>query len=188
MKLKATTNVRQYIKQVTAEHKKNIGRAMVIANQRAAKMAVVQVKDMISNKYTIKKSIIGKKISVKNGSYSNPDAKIKGEGKGLSLKYFKVRPTKVPNQKGIPIKKRKRTSAEVIQGERKDLGSAFLIPLGDSLGIFKRIEGAGNKIKKLLGPGIAQLLGTNKSFEVIRDTVKRNYKRLYEQAYKFSKR
>lgn len=187
MKLKATTNVRQYIRTVSANNKRRIQKATVIANQRAAKMAATQIKTFIADTYSIKKSVMTKKLKVYNGNYANPQAKLKGEDKGLSLEYFNIRPRKVPNQKGIRVDKRKNVSAEVKRGERKIIQGAFLLFVGGTVKVFKRLDKAGKKIKKLLGPGIALLLGMDKSYQVIKQTVQKNYDKLYKDAFNNAK-
>lgn len=187
MKLKATTNIRQYIKTTMKEEKRKVLRATIIANQRAAKQGLTEGKQEIKNNYTIKATEINKNTKVLNGTNSNPAAKIKGFGKGISMRVFTFRPNRVPKQKGIPIQNRKPVMVEIKKGEWKEVKSAFLLKLGKNIAIFKRIDGQGKKFRKLLGPGIAQMLGLETTFKRIKLKVKEQYGKIYEAAYKYSK-
>ena len=61
MKLKATTNVRQYIRTVSANNKRRIQKATVIANQRAAK-------EILRNMDAVPTFDMGETIGMDDGS------------------------------------------------------------------------------------------------------------------------
>jgi len=187
MKLKATTNVRQYINSTLKEQKKRVGRAAVIANRRAAAVGATEFKEEVKQKYSLKAGAINKNIKIKYGNYNDPSAKLIGTGKGISLKQFNVRPTRYISQKGIQIERRRDVSVEVIKGNRTTIHSAFLVKLGkDSFGVFKRLKGEKKKITKLFGPGISLLLAMEKNQKLIREKIKGKYDKYYEQAYKYA--
>lgn len=124
---------------------KAVRKAQASACNKLAAMGVTAARKAITDIYNIKAKDVRaglKLIKAKSGG-KDPRlfAIIDARGRGLPLYDFKVLPKNPPNQKGVPIARRKKTTAQVLKAEgRKALPHMFVqrMPGSEHTGVFFR--------------------------------------------------
>jgi hypothetical protein len=102
--------------------------------------AADEVKLGIRRLYHLRARDVLNLIRIKRASSKRPRGEIFAKSTRLPISYFKISPATPPNQKGIPVKKRKHIRTEILRGHEKEWSRAFVakMPNASRAGLFIR--------------------------------------------------
>lgn len=134
-----------------------VSKAASRAINRAVEASRAAAVTKIREDYYVAAGTVRDTMTIRRASPTNLFAMVRSSGKRMSLMAFRVRPAE-------PLKGGRRAIVKVAVKKTgyKPLRHAFVVRLKNSVGVFERTTKKRFPIKKLMGPAVPQMLGTDK--------------------------
>lgn len=132
-----------------------VGKAASRAINRAVEASRAAAVTKIREDYHVAAGTVRDTMTIRRASPTNLFAMVRSSGKRMSLTAFRVRPAE-------PLKGGKRAIVKVAVKKTgyKPLRRAFIANMKGNVGVYERTTKKRFPIKKLMGPAIPQMLGT----------------------------
>lgn len=156
----------ELVEKALAETPKKVERAARMSINKVAGQVRTQMSREAAKEYFVSISSVRRTVTVKKAG-RDLLAVLESKGLPISLAKFKVKPLRVQH-KG---KKNKKLRVRVKRSSAgATLDRAFVSTIGSGFGVFERSGKSRFPIKKLFGPAIPQMVGSDSVVEVIKET------------------